>query len=395
MKLLFLSLLALLGAVLLAGLAGRDNGLVVMSIAGWRLQTSAGFFVIALLLGFGLLYFSIRAVARCLRLPRDLREGRLRRRQQRAEKYLTEGLIHMTEGRWRPAERDFYRAARVSRAPYVNYLYAARAAQEAGAVARRDDYLRLAFKNRPEAGMAIGLTQARLQLSQRQTEQALATLKDLQRQQPGQPQVRQLLLQTYTDLKDWRAVLALLPAIGKTGLYSPEQMQARQLEAHAALLKEAGAAADRARLDRVWAGIAGKLKQHPYLTEVYVAERLRFADTADCEQLLRRAIKRRWDAALVRLYGLVEAPDAARQLATAEALLQARARDAALLLTLGRLCKRNRLWGKAGAYLQESIEAQPNPEAYYELARLHEHNGAPEQAAGCYEQGLKLATGLR
>lgn len=395
MRLLLFGLLALLGAVLLAALAGRDNGLVVMTIAGWRLQTSASLFVIALLLGFILLYFAIRVVARCLRLPRDIRASRRQRRQQRAERYLTEGLIHMTEGRWRLAERDFYRAAAVSRAPYVNYLYAARAAQEAGAVARRDDYLRLAFKNRPEAGMAIGITQAKLQLSQRQTEQALATLKDLQRQQPRQPQVKQLLLQTYTDLKDWQAVLALLPAIDKTGLYSPEQMQARQLEAHASLLREAGQADDRARLERAWTGIAGKLKQHPYLTEVYVGQRLKFPDTADCEQLLRKAIKRRWDAALVRLYGLVETPDAVRQLAAAESFLQSHARDAALLLTLGRLCKRNRLWGKAGTYLRESIEAQPNPEAYYELARLHEQNGEPEQAASCYERGLKLATGLR
>ena len=395
MKLLLFSLLALLGAVLLAALAGRDNGYVVLTLAGWTLQTSASFFIIALLLGFILIYFVVRAIARCLRLPRELRNRRRQRRQRRAEKYLTEGLIHMTEGRWRLAEKDFYRAAAVSRAPYVNYLYAARAAQEAGAVARRDDYLRLAFKNRPAAGMAIGLTQAKLQLSQKQTEQALATLKDLQRQQPKQAQVKQLLLQTYTALKDWQSVLELLPATGKAGLYSPEQMQSRQLEAYASLLKEAGQADDRGRLDKVWSRIPGKLKQHPYLIEVYVGQRLKFADSVDCEQLLRKAIKRRWDTALVRLYGLVEANDAAGQLALAESCLRAHARDAALLLTLGRLSKRNRLWGKARSYLQESIQVQPNPEAYYELARLHEHDGKPEQAAIFYEKGLKLATRLR
>ena len=44
--------------------------------------------------------------------------------------------------------------------------------------------------------MAVGITQAELQLEQKQTEQALATLKHLQNKQPEQPQVKQLLIDT-------------------------------------------------------------------------------------------------------------------------------------------------------------------------------------------------------
>ena len=95
---------------------------------------------------------------------------------------------------------------------------------------------------------------------------------------------------------------------------------------------------------------------------------------------------------LVRLYGLVTGSNPDKQLLTAESYLQNHARDSALLLTLGRLCMRNKLWGKARDYLQESIDVQANPEAYYEFAKLHEFEGDRKQAATCYEKGLTLAT---
>ena len=88
------------------------------------------------------------------------------------------------------------------------------------------------------------------------------------------------------------------------------------------------------------------------------------------------------------------ASDLVKQQATAESWLNNHSRDAVLLLTLGRICMRNQLWGKARDYLGESIDVQANPEAYYEFARLHEQEGNREAAAECYEKGLTLATGM-
>jgi HemY protein len=190
-------------------------------------------------------------------------------------------------------------------------------------------------------------------------------------------------------------MLKLIPAIEKTGLYSREQIEAKQLEAYAGLMKKAGGFHDRERLDKVWLSIPRKLKQHFYLIEVYVTERLRFENTEDCEELIRGALKKQWDSILVRLYGLVSGKDTGKQLQVAESYLNNHARDSVLLLTLARICMRDRLWGKARDYLQESLDVQPNPEAYYEFAKLHEHEGNKELAAECYEKGLTLATSVR
>ncbi len=394
MKLLLLSLLALLFAVAIGSLAGSDTGYVMMTISGWTIQTSATLFVIILFLSFLTCYFSIRGLIRFWQMPKDIKVWRRHRNQRRAEKYLTQGLIHMTEGRWKKAEHDFCKAAPYSREPYVNYLCAARAAQQLRAVDRRDEYLRLAYHNNPDASIAVGITQAELQLNQEQTEQALATLKCLQHKQPDQTQVKQLLLDTYIDLNDWQSVLKLIPSIEKTSLYPREQIQAKQLDAYAGLLKEAGNLNNKEKLNSIWSNIPRKLKQHFYLIEVYINERLKFDDTADCEILLRGALKRQWDNMLIRLYGLVVAGDTNKQLAVAESWLRNHARDPVLLLSLGRICMRNKLWGKARDYLQESIDVQAIPEAYYEFAQLLEHEGNTEEAAVCYEKGLALVTGM-
>ncbi len=392
MKFLFACLLVLFLAIGVGSIAGNDSGYLILTVSGWTIQTSATLFFIVLFLGFIALYFAIRSLVRMIQMPRTIETWRKHQHQRRAEKYLTQGLINMTEGKWRQAERDFQKAAPYSRAPYVNYLCAARAAQELGAVERRDDYLKLAYNNNPDASVAVGITQAELQLTQNQTEQALATLKHLQNKQPEQGQVKQLLLETYSDLNDWQSMLKLIPALEKTGIYSREQMQAKKLDAYAGLLKEAGKKGDHDQLVTIWISIPRKLKQHFYLIEVYTSECLRLNETADCEPLLREALKKQWDTILVRLYGLVEARDSDKQLQVAENYLASHARDPVLLLTLGRLCMRNQLWGKARDYLQESLDVKPNPETYYEYARLHEHEGNKEQAALCYERGLTLAT---
>jgi HemY protein len=130
------------------------------------------------------------------------------------------------------------------------------------------------------------------------------------------------------------------------------------------------------------------------LIEIYTTEKLKFTDTVECELLLRKALKKHWDVSLIRLYGLVESNNEAKQLAFAEGLLKRHARDSALLLTLGRLSVRNNLWGKARAYLEESIEIQATPEGYRELAALLEKQGEYSAATVYYQQGLTLATDI-
>jgi len=391
-KLLALIIISLLLAVGIGNYAEHDSGQMIITISGWTIQTSFSFFVISIVVLFLMFYFLLRLISRFWNMPGQLGSWKKGRHQRLSEKYLSRGLMALVEGDWNKAEVSLTKGAPHSQAPLVNYLAAARAAQQLGAVERRDGYLMQAYKDDPDAEVAIGLVQAELQIKQQQTEQALATLTHLHDQKPKQDQVKKMLLHTYAELKDWDAMLELLPKIQRAGILPREQIQARQLEAYGGLLKQVGMDADKEKLGNTWSNIPRKLRAEFHLIEVYTEEKLKLSEASDCEPLIHKALKKQWDIALLGLYGLVEGKDIARQLKFAESFLSSHAREPVLLLTLGRLSVKNKLWGKARTYLEESIEINPLPEAYRTLASVLDELGEHGAAAVQYQKGLELAT---
>lgn len=195
----------------------------------------------------------------------------------------------------------------------------------------------------------------------------------------------QKLLRLPGDLRRWSEHR-------QRGKLSAAEAEAERLSYYAGLLRGAGSEPGRKALDGVWRKIPQKLKKESSLIGAYVNERLRHADSSDCEPVLRRALKRQWDPELVRLFGLVEGRSLKRQMEFAEKRLTRSPGDPALLLALGRLCKRNRLWGKARSYMEQSIEAGPDPAACRELAVLLDQQGEHDAARLYLQQGLNLAT---
>ena len=392
MRLLALIIISLLLAVGIGNYVEHDAGQMIVTISGWTIQTSFSFFLISIIVLFLLLYFLLRLLSRFWNMPGQLGSWKKGRHQRLSEKYLSHGLMALVEGNWNKAEVFLTKGAPHSESPLVNYLAAARAAQQLGEVERRDAYLMQAYKDDPDAEVAIGLVQAELQIKQQQTEQALATLTHLHDQKPKQDQVKKMLLHTYAELKDWDAMLELLPKIQRAGILPREQIQARQLEAYGGLLRQTGLEVNKEKLNCVWLNIPKKLRSEFHLIEVYTEEKLKLADASDCEPLIHKALKKQWDIALLGLYGLVEGKDLVRQLKFSESFLPTHARESVLLLTLGRLSVKNKLWGKARTYLEESIEINPLPEAYRTLASVLDELGEHEAATVQYQMGLELAT---
>jgi len=392
MKLLALIIFSLLLAVGIGAYIEDDAGLITVVISGWTIQTSFSFFIISMLVLFLLSHFILRLISRLWRMPRELGRWQENRHQRLSEKYLSRGLMALIEGDWNKAEVSLIKGAPHSQSSLVNYLGAARAAQQLGATERRDDYLLKAYRDDPDAEVVIGLVQAELQIKQQQTEQALATLTRLHDQKPKQDKVKKMLLHTYADLKDWNAMLKLLPKIEHAGILTREQIQAKQLEAYGGLLKNISLDGDKEKLNNAWLNIPRKIRTEFHLIEVYTEEKLKLSDSSDCEPLIHKALKNQWDLALVDLYGQVEGKEKAKQLKFAESFLSSHARNSVLLLTLGRLSARNKLWGKARTYLEESIEINSLPETFRTLASVLDELGEHEAAAVYYQRGLELAT---
>jgi len=391
---LLLALLLLVGTVWLGKFALHDDtNYVVIGIGSWYLKSSLTVFVVLLAIVAVPLYLLVRVIIVLWQSPRSMRTWRRVRRHNDAQQALSEGLMALTEGRWRDAEGQLVHSAKQGANPQLSYIAAARAAQSLGANQRRDDYLRMANDVKPNLSVAVGITQAQIQLNESQREQALATLLQLHSESPRHAQVLALLSQLYVDLEDWHRLLDLIPTLRMQKVVTKRQGDELEVKAHlgnfveSALNEHSGVA-----LGKAWEAMPKSMHDNADLLGAYVELGLVLGETDNFERLLYVSINRRWDDRLVYLYGRVNGTDPKRQLNDAERWLDGRESNAWLLLSLGRLCIRNRLWGKARSYIDESISLEPHSDSYQTLTELLDEIGETEEAARQARTALALSS---
>lgn len=385
MKLGLLVIVALVLSAIATHILVADPGYVVVSIRGYLIEMSVPFLLLLIVLTFVAAWL----IVKLLRAPRKLGEAAGRFRTSRAGQRLTRGVIEVAEGNFAKGERLLSRAADVSDAPLLNYLQAARAAHLLGEDERRDRWLREAYEHLPEATNAVLLTQAELQLDQKQFESALATLRQIEENSPNHSHALALLGRLYYRLEDWPHLSEILPKLRKYGRLDEATLTRWSLRVHREQLESA---VDGDAVLDVWKDIPKDQKKDLSLLESYYSGLIRTGLHDKAEKDIAAELKRNWRPELVRLYGMVEGGDPARQLKKAESWLKNHGEDADLLLAAARLCLRNELWGKARSYLETVISIRPSPEAYQEYGRLLNRLGESDAAADAYRAGLSLVT---
>ncbi len=231
------------------------------------------------------------------------------------------------------------------------------------------------------------LTQAELQLDQKQYEQALATLRKIEENTPNHSHALMLLGRLYFRLEDWKHLSDLLPKLKAHGRLDAATIEKWSITVHKEHLLSA---ADGDAVLNAWKQVPRALKQNVEVLECYYASLIRTNMHEKAEKDIAAELKRGWHAPLVRLYGIVEGKDATRQLKTAEGWLGDHGEDPDLLLSAAKLCLRLELWGKARSYLETVIAIRPAADAYQEYGQLLNRLGDGEAAADAYRTGLSL-----
>jgi HemY protein len=377
---------ALLLSVFAAQFLLADPGYVAISIRGYLIEMS----VPGMILILGMFLIAIWGVRKMIKAPRKLGEAAGRYRAGRAGQKLTKGMIEVAEGNFARGEKLLARAAGSSDSPLFNYLQAARAAHLQGKDERRDEWLKLAYEQTPEATNAVLLTQAEFQLDREQFEHALATLRSIEENSQDHSHAAALLGRLYFRLEDWQQLGELLPRLNKHKRIKPETLDTWTVRVHCENLRRA---ADEETINAAWKAVPKQYKSNMQILEAWYNGLIRVGLHEKAERDLAAALKQEWRGPLVRLFGLVEGPDASKQLKRAETWLAKRGEDPDLLLTAARLCLRNELWGKARSYLESVISLRPTPEAYSEYGRLLNQLGEADAAADAYRDGLGMVTG--
>ena len=376
-----------LGAVLLVR---DDPGFLMLKYRDWTIETTLAVAIGALIGAVILLYVALKILRGLWRLPRSMKQHSQTRRHVKVRRQLTQGLIDLAEGRFEQAENHLVRLVDFSESPLVHYLAAARAAQLQGKHDARDNYLKAAHEANPAAELAIGVTQAELQLAHLQTEQALATLTHLHSVAPKHDYVTMLLARVYHELHDWRALVELLPVVRRKKLLKPERLRELELTGYRGVLELSSSSQQ--EFEDAWSKLPKDLQSDASLLRYYFEQFAHHGwSNSNAEQALLKAIDQQWDDGLIEVYGRYQARDATTQMTRVEKWLDDYGHNEQLLLALGRISVRAQLWGKAQSYLEASIGARATAAACLELAELLEQQlQQPEKAVEYYRQGLKL-----
>ena len=386
LRILILIIVAL-GAVLLVR---DDPGFVLVKYREYSLETSLAFGVVVLILALLVINFAIRFLLGFWRLPSSMKQHSHSRRFSKARRLLNQGLIDLAEGRFDQAESNLIKLVDYSESPLLHYLAAARAAQLQGKHDERDNYLKAAHEARPEAEIAIGVTQAELQLAHQQLEQSLATLTHLRSIAPRHNHVLRLLARVYFELEDWQSLVELLPEIRKKKLLKGKVLKTMEAKSYRGFL--AAAKNNQQALEAGWSKIPRSAQTDADLIIYYIRLSNQAAsDSSSVEQLIVKSLDQKWDDRLVKAYGLFSASDPGEQLKRAEKWLDDYAKNETLLLALGRICVRARLWGKAQSYLEASIGVKPKAASCLVLAQLlGDQLEQKDKASNYYQKGLEL-----
>ncbi|HXH02097.1 MAG TPA: heme biosynthesis HemY N-terminal domain-containing protein [Candidatus Competibacteraceae bacterium] len=394
MRLLIGIILTLFAAAGVAVWMREDPGYVLVSVGGLTVETSVVFGLLALVIGFLVLYNLLRLLIRLILMPRTLRRARQRRLSRKSRRLLLRGMEHLLEGRWSVAEEQLSRGAAHSDTPLLHYLGAAQAAQQLQAPERRDRYLEQARKlDGPQNRLLAGLSKAELQLEAGQADAARTTLEQLRSTHPRHPRLLALLARSYKALADWQHLNELIPMLRKQQALPGTTLDELQRETQLGLLARAAQSGLLTTLQAQWKQVPKALRNDPQLLIAY-AGHLRDLHAADeAAALLHDALRREWNATLVVGYGELGRGNTMGQLNTAESWLKQHPDDPYLLLTLGRLAKRAHKLDKARDYLERSLKRQPSADTYQELGEVLELLNDKEGARGCFRTGLRLLSG--
>jgi HemY protein len=223
-------------------------------------------------------------------------------------------------------------------------------------------------------------------LDQRRFQEALIALRGLPEKHTAALRQEQKAQQ---QAKNWEQVMQLVDQLERRNVF--DAVQAGELRRYATTEQLKRKAFDKRALDECWQKISPRHKRDPKIAAAAAQCYLALGGAAHAQQIIEQALGAEWDSALAGLYADCNGADTLRQIERAEQWLESNRRDAALLLTLGRLCARQELWGKAQNYLEASISVEPLCSAHFELAALHERLGHTEAARRHFHESLELA----
>ena len=405
-------LLLFVAAAVAATALGRNDALVSIYYASWRLDLSLNLFLLALIGGVFLLFAGLQAIQSLLSLPVRAREWRELKRERAAQAALREGLSELFGARYARAQRAAQRALDLqAESPALRadrqfavlaQLIAASGLHKLQDRRGRDDRVALALSQARSSlsGAADGvqLLAAEWALDDRDAARGMALLAELP---PGVSRRTQALRLKLQAARQQRRPMEALQTARLLAKHQGFSSAAAQSLLRSLAFEALDQAFDEGQLRRVWQGLDAADRRDAWV----VARAVRRASDLGESALARSWLQPAWEQ-VSRLE-----PEARAQLALAlvgcadglgtewlqsvEAALSQHSREPAVVLAAGITFAQRQLWGKARRLLEQSASAEslgsgPRRLALRSLAAIARQEGDEQVAAHCDQRAAAL-----
>lgn len=394
-----LSLVILFAAAIGIAIGARLNpGNVVFFYPPYRVDLSLNFFIVLTALLFAVLFTVFNAIRATQRIPARVSAYRRDKREREGNKAFRDALKGLFEGRFGQAEKAATRATQNADNAGLAMLIAARAAHRMGQPERRDVWLGRA---QDDASLKTARLMTAIELSIDGHEQgsALDSVRELNANGTRHIHALRLALKANQRAKNWPEVLRLVRLLDKRNALHPSlSRRLRELAYEDMLSRQAH---DAESIRRVWADVPASDRTQPYVALRAATAFTNSGMHDEARAIVENALRAEWDSRLILAYGACAGAEGSAallsQIERCEDWLQSRPTDPDLALTLGALCLRQKLWGKAQRHLEQALSGANEPDivrqAHLKLAQLHEALNRPDQASSHYRQ-CALATML-
>lgn len=371
MKKFLLLLIALLVATALFGQwLLNDAGYVLISRGHWRLETSLGLLLLAVLFAFVAFYVTFLLLGWSWS---HLRPAELSYRWGHywSKKRWLRGVASLSKGDFKQAEFLFVAAGRKGQFALGAGLGAAYCAYRQGKETQMADYL-TALESHPQGGLFSRWLRLRWLADLGSQKDIASELEELVAHYPDNVLLRELAAELAVKEERWQD----LRRHGKQNKGLPEE-QAKQLwlgELEQILQQTLPSADKLSQLSVWWKRVAKSHRADADLVVAYANGLLALSKTEQALSVLSQAIEQAWDDRYEPVLWALSADEPDEFLLKLDIWSKHYAHQPVLLLLAGRVAMRAKLWGRAEALFTQAAHAGSVP-AWAELARLKQAQG--------------------
>jgi len=371
-----ITIFSIISLVLLAALVTpsliKDPGYFYIRFAGYEIE-------MRVIVAFGLLVlfiFSLWLLIYFIRFPkRTMRNFST----NRSRKSFAKGLLALSEGRWKVAEKLLVTSTKNSPTPELGYMAAARAAVAQHKLEQAFDYLDAA-ESSTDNPLTVDLTRCELWVKIGEFQKAVQLLNRILKSYPNNPRALHILSQAASGSQQWQLLREIMPKVAKLEVLPVEETNRITRNA---ILQQLQNAEHENDLQLTWDSLSKEQKSDLQFIQLYAKSGLRLGLHQQIAKLIENSLHKDWSDELLQVWSELDL-DTHSKIKTAEKWLKKSPDNALLLRILGELCLKNQLWGKAQEYLNKSLDIDADKQTFKLMARYFDLVGEPDNALEAY-----------